>query len=581
MTGQVLFRLFAFFFAFYIAFVLPASQEADVPKTILELQQFRQSHSVPVTSRRVRQGTATLVNLNPAVNAWYLLRVAWKDGNVESAYHLENPAPQSRRLLLDEKYPSGLVIADGTARYACDLFGSDGLDKAKVSARIFYPLCEGRIYLRNPAAGNRTSLEAATEFLRDRLWGGERIIALGHTLLGDAQRETGKMQAEAQPEGARVGKEPAGMPFPALLDAKYANRLLTSDNLGIEWERFGKTGMTPGAWYGASGIPGVYVSILQPDLIDPAILRSYGTTVNALDSMEAASLSYLVAFDLDRFELGYALGTEHPRVGWSNHMLEKMRNSALPGPDGIGTVSPLVVTGLLNPEEARKTVATFTGGFKRAHGAFQYGELALRNHGSHYGFIENGVVFSKLQPGLATMVALTDGSIELKTWTEADDKRLAKIKHARQNGVPLIEFDAFSRVPVPGALVNRWGPGNWSGSGDRSLRTMRSGAALQRVGGKRYLIYGVFSSATPSAMARTFQAYRCDYAMMLDMNALEHTYLAVYRRIGSTMIVNHLLKGMSVLEKSAGGEVIPRFLGYADNRDFIYMMRRNGTEGKP
>lgn len=580
-------------FAFLIVLVLAASQEAipprkqlqeyqaEVPKTILELQQFRQSLSVPVTSRRARQGIATLVNLNPAVNAWYLLKVAWKDSRVEAAYHLENPAPQSRNLLLDEKYPSGLVIIEGANRYACDLFGADALDQAKASPRIFYPLCEGRIYVRNTAAGNRTTLEATTEFVRERLWGGEQIIDLGHTLLGDAHRETGKMQAEAQAAGARAGKEPGGLPLPALIDAKYADRLLTSDNLGIQWEGTGKTGMTPGAWYGASGNKGIYVSILQPNLIDPAILRSYRATVNELDSVEAASLSYLVAFDLDRFELGYALGTEHPKVGWSGHMLEKMRNPALPGPDGIGTVSPLISTGLLSPEESRKTVATFTAGFKRAHGAFQYGDLALRNHGSHYGFIENGVVFSKLQPGLATIIALNDGTIEMKTWAETDDKLLTKIKHARQNGVPLIEFDEASRVPVPGASVSRWGPGNWSGSADRSLRTMRSGAALQRVGGKRFLIYGVFSDATPSAMARTFQAYRCDYAMLLDMNALEHTYLAVYRRSGSQMFVDHLLKGMSVLEKSAGGEVVPRFLGYADNRDFFYMMRRSSKEIKP
>jgi len=26
-------------------------------------------------------------------------------------------------------------------------------------------------------------------------------------------------------------------------------------------------------------------------------------------------------------------------------------------------------------------------------------------------------------------------------------------------------------------------------------------------------------------MARVFQAYQCGYAMLLDMNALEHTYL--------------------------------------------------------
>jgi hypothetical protein len=339
--------------------------------------------------------------------------------------------------------------------------------------------------------------------------------------------------------------------------------------------------MLPGAWYPAAGNAGVYVSILQENLIDPLILQSHKTTVNNLDGVEASALCYLIAFDLDQFELGYALGTEHPKVEWSDHMLEQMRNPTLPGPDGIGSISPLIATGLVSPEDARETVATFTGGFKRMHGAFKSGELALENHGSHYGFIENGVVFSKLQPGLATIFVLDDGSIEMKTWAEADNKLLARIKHARQNGVPIIEFDEASRSPVPGRLVGRWGLGNWSGSADEKLRTMRSGAALQTNHGKHFLIYAVFSDATPSSMARIFQAYRCDYAMLLDMNALEHTYLALYRRSGSQMFVDHLLKGMSEVDKSAAGELVPRFLGYPDNRDFFYLMRRNVKQVRP
>ena len=72
------------------------------------------------------------------------------------------------------------MIVEGTNRYSCDLFGSDALDQAKASPLIFSPLCEGRIYLRNPATGHRTTLEAATEFLREHVWGGEKIIELGH-----------------------------------------------------------------------------------------------------------------------------------------------------------------------------------------------------------------------------------------------------------------------------------------------------------------------------------------------------------------------------------------------------------------
>ncbi len=116
------------------------------------------------------------------------------------------------------------------------------------------------------------------------------------------------------------------------------------------------------------------------------------------------------------------------------------------------------------------------------------------------------------------------------------------------------------------------GEGNWSGSADEKLRTLRAGAALQETDGKRFLLYAVFTSATPSAMARVFQAYRCRYAMLLDMNALEHTYLAVYKRLGSKLYVQHLIQGMSEVDRSAQGQYIPRFLGYPDNRDFFYLV---------
>jgi len=548
---------------------------AEVPKTILELQQFRQANSIHIKSRGGREGVATLTNLSPASNAWYLLKVASSDGASESAYHLENPEPQTRRLLLDAKYPAGLVFTEGKNRYYCEVFGGDALQQAKASQHIFAPLCEGRVYLRNAAIGHRTTLEAGTEILRDHVWGGEKLIDLGHGLMGEIHRETGKIEVMS-PAGARTRASGSNdLPLTARIDSKYADRVLTSNNLGIELEGPEQTGMRPGTWYAAGGTPGVYVSILQPNLIDPAILQSYKTIVNNLDNVEASALCYLIAFDLDQFKLGYTLGTEHPRVEWSEHIPAQMRNPKLPGPDGLGNISPLVKTGLVSPEAAPKTVATFTGGFKREHGAFKWGELSLQNHGSHYGFIENGVVFSKLQPGLATILVLNDGSVEMKTWADADNGRLAQIRHARQNGVPVIEFDEASRSPVPGPSVGRWGPGNWSGSEDRRLRTLRSGAALQTNHGKRFLIYAVFSDATPSAMARIFQAYRCDYAMPLDMNALEHTYMALYRRSGSKMSVDHLLKGMSELDKSTAGELIPRFLGYPDNRDFFYLMRRN------
>jgi hypothetical protein len=522
---------------------------AVAPKSILDLQPF---------SKTETQGTTTLVNLNPAINVWYVLRTP------EATYHLENADPHGSKVFLDAK---GLVIAEGDNRHSCEPF--EALERGRSSQLIYYPVCEGRLYLRNPAKGSRTALEAATEFLRDQVWGGEKIIVLFHHLLADSHRDTAETYA-----GAKVAARPGDSPLAASVDTQYADRFITPGNLGIVL-RAETTAMTPGAWYAAAENPGIYVSVLQPSFIASAILTSYKTLVNNLDNVEASALCYLIAFDLDRYELGYALGTEHPRVDWSDHILEKVKDTTLPGPDGIGSIAPLVSTGLVRPEDGRRTVATFTGGFKRTHGAFKYGDLALQNHGSHYGFIENGVVFSKLQPGLATVFMLDDGSPRMKTWTEADNGLLAHIKHARQNGVPIVEAD------VPGRLVNRWGPGNWSGSEDERLRTMRAAIALQESAGRKFLIYAVFSDATPSAMARVFQAYGCSYAMLTDMNALEHTYLAVYRRTGTHLLVDHLLKGMSVLDKSRDDEVIPRFLGYPDNRDFFYVMRRSMNEVKP
>ncbi len=541
---------------------------ADAPKTILELQQFRHSNSARIASRDGRQGVAALVDLNPQIGAWFLLKIAWA-GAAEVSYHLENPKPEAQRLLLDT---NALVILAGKHRYACDLFGGDVLVQAKASRSIFAPLCEGRIYMRNPAMGYRTTLESATEFLRERVWGGEKIIELGHVLMGDAHRETGTVRPNTPQAGAGAG------PVAALIDEAFRGRTLAANNLGIDLGGE-KARMAPGAWYAAAGHPGVFVSVIQPNLIRPEILQSYKTAVSNLDSLEGAALCYLIAFDVDQFELGFALGTEHPAVGWSDRVPQTVRNPKLPGPDGIGSIAPLVSTGLINPENARRTVATFTAGFKRTHGAFKYGELSLENHGSHYGFIENGVVFSKLQPGLATIFALDDGSIQMKTWADVDNALLARIKHARQNGVPLVEFDQAGQATMPGSLVTRWGSGNWSGSQDARLRTIRSGAALQRSNGKRFLIYAVFSSATPSAMVRVFQAYRCDYAMLLDMNALEHTYCALYRRNGPNLAIDHLIQGMSEVDKRAlSGEALPRFLAYPDNRDFFYIQRRQSRE---
>ena len=576
-----------------LAAILPALVLVDMARgDIIDLQPFRQSGTIPINGARGEEGRATLIQLNPNVNAWFVLRLSWRNGAATEEYHLENASPRTQKFLLEEQNPYGIVIADEEKKTSCRLWGSDAkesLKAARASRAAYAPLCGGRLYLRNPVKGHRTQIEIVTDFLRDEVPAGEKIVSsVRDNLYNDAYREKAETVEEPKtavpgpirrklsvaPESARINTDQAS-PEPAWIDPDQADRLLLSPHLGIELEKASPRGLVPGNWYAVKDRRGVYVSLIAPSMVARDILRSYRNTVSTLDKAESDALVYLVAFDLDQFDVKFSLGTEHPRVDWSDRAPDRMKDPSLPGPDGIGTIAPLVSTGLVSPKDAGRTVATFTAGFKRTHGAFRWGRLSLQNRGSHYGFIEHGVVYSRLQPGLSTLYVLKDGRLNMKTWTARDDDLLSEISYARQNGVPIIiEYDPATRMSVPGPLVSRWSEGNWAGSEDRKLRTMRAGAALQEVKGKRFLLYADFTSATPSAMARVFQAYGCSYAMPLDMNALEHTYLAVYKRQGSNLLVQHLIQGMSAVDKSAKGKPIPRFLGNPDNRDFFYVLRK-------
>ena len=98
---------------------------------------------------------------------------------------------------------------------------------------------------------------------------------------------------------------------------------------------------------------------------------------------------------------------------------------------------------------------------------------------------------------------------------------------------------------------------------------------MKEVNGRKFLIYAYFSSATPSAQARTFQAYGCDHAMLLDMNSQEHTYMALYTNEEGRVVPHHLVNGMSAVDAQGNdGHPIARFVGFSDNRDFVYLLRK-------
>ncbi|TDK45034.1 hypothetical protein [Antarcticimicrobium luteum] len=542
-----------------------AAYDAVRAKTILELQPFRNT----VTATDAAAGLEiTLIDLNPNVGAWYLLQTRSGANKAPANYHLENPAPGQRRVTLDPAGPA--LVVDGTR---CRPWAGETLAQVRATGLAYAPVCDGKLYLRNKVSGARTTLEATAEFLRDNVWGGENIVRfVRDNFFKDSQLETGEAVGSAAVGGAAAG------PAPMLTNFAPGERPVISTLLDMALEGGDPKRMAVGLWYPVSGLPGVFASTFQPRYIADAVMQGPGVA-NRLDGIEAGATGYMIGFDMGQFDIGFAVGTDHPALGWSPRPPWNVRPKGLPGPDGVRNADPLVMLGMVNPEIADRAVATFTAGFKRQHGAFKYGDMAGFNYGHHYGFIEKGVVLSKLWPGLSTLYALTDGSLHMKTWTKADDALLPRISFARQNGVPILEFDPETDMGVPGDRVTKWGPGNWSGSAKAELRTLRAGACMARAQGTRYLIYGYFSTATPSAMARTFQAYGCDYAMLLDMNALEHTYLAVYARQGGQVHVEHLVPGMALIEKKvSGGTILPRFIGFADNRDLFYLTRKEAPK---
>jgi hypothetical protein len=158
------------------------------------------------------------------------------------------------------------------------------------------------------------------------------------------------------------------------------------------------------------------------------------------------------------------------------------------------------------------------------------------------------------------------------TWPEDASPLLATLAHVRQNCVPVIEGRDKDGLSIPGRYVNDWGAGAWSGDQAGDLVTLRAGVALQEFEGRRFLLFAYFTGATPNAMARTFQAYRCRYAMLLDMNTPNYCYAALYLRDNEGKITGaeHLHRDMA---SGNGGDGSLKFLQTNDTRDFFYVLR--------
>jgi hypothetical protein len=552
--------------------------------TVLDLQIMKTSSGIiTITNEKGNAGKAELINLNPGINSWHTLRVQFPGERDFANIHLENNNPSKNVLVLNEK---GLEIKIGDKKNIhCNIFDETSDDSVKTPVNSKEPvksICSNLISKRVTGSGS---------------YGGAKnlVVAGLRSLIGGAAAESiiNQVKELEEPNGDQAeiivaangtdqNEQTQITPPRALIEDKFESAQLTASNSDMNIKNKTDKNYLAGKWYPLQYQNGVSFSVILPNMLKNTVLNSYKKRVLDLMPKEESSLVYSVAFDLSQFEMGWAHGTSLPGVGWSD--ISSLRIPGLSGPDGFDSLSPISRSGVMNSYYLPRLAATMCGGFQRKHGVFRTGNLLHK----YYGFMQEGVVLSKLNSGLATLIMYKNGDIEIKTWTDSDNSKLSEIRHARQNGVPLIEranADNSSKMTVksddttgiPGECVGSR-CGNWSGSVEGNPLSQRTSACLINKNGKKFLVYSYFSAARPSAMARVLQAYQCEYAVHLDMNSAAQGYMGLYSSNGESHLTEHPVREMKKVDttlKIDGTELtVPRYVGEPSVPDFFYILRK-------
>jgi hypothetical protein len=560
--------------------------------SVMELQPFRATQRIA----NARGDEVTLTNVNPYVGGWYILET--KISGQTNTLHLEVSALHGDPLIRPKLtlYRDGLIVSVDTqpprlyplwanadrqtptgAAGTPDMTAlnpepspSDVIHPGQTFESPLTTICDGFVYIRSQKPGSATKLEVATNFLRQSRLGDWLVeytkpYLLAGPDIGEDHRAT----------PSTISRDGELYPADARVDEAQIDLYLTPASLGIATDAADNRHYY-GRWYKALNHPYVFTSIMKPTLVEKRITDSYTDRVGAIGShdksrRESDALVYLVAFDLTKFRFGYALGADSPGIEWSARSATADRT--MKGPDGFGTKTPFCTVGATPPYFEPWVVSTFAGGFKREHGSFRTGPLAKVNNSSHFGFMEEGVIFSRLLPGLATAGIARDGTLDLFTWPEDSTGLLPKLSDARQNCISIVEGIDSNGISIPNILVNDWGAGSWSGDQNGDFVTLRAGLALQDFKGRRFLLFAYFTSATPNSMARVFQAYQCRYGMLLDMNTPNYCYAALYKHDaeGAVAEAEYLHKDM---RSGNGQDGSLKFLSKNDTRDFFYVLRK-------
>lgn len=536
----------------------------------------------------------TLINLNPSIGKWYLLKLdanfKYKPKNLDEntiqspidtnllvappsaepdnksekiqesfVFHLEM---RDREKKLEITEP-GLNIID-TKRiehqlYSCDLW-SQNFDLRQIDfskhKNPYFSLCNGEIYLRlrRPSDTKLSLTEWGTDLLRETNFGEGLINSIKPLIVGFSA-EDAKVHESVSMQSPAFISEDSSFSMPMDILKNDLKESIDGSNLGIELKKASDSEFKVAKWYQSLLYPGVFVSLYTPHLLPKDILESFAARTFSLNEIEKDKLVYAISYPLSQYTVRFISGTEQLPID------EKAID---------GLAKDFVPIGTIPPYDVASSAGVFIGGFKQRHGVILEGPLKGRS----YGFIQSGVELQKMSPGLATLYSKKDGTTDIIAWPEgalAEDFKNQEVISARQNGVLILQ----DGEPTP--FVNQWKHGNWSADANGLRTSLRAGVCVQekklkeQEQAQRFLIYFAFTFATPSSMAKVMQAYQCKNAMHLDMNAYVYLHHALFKIDDQNQLhVEYLHKEMHYPK----GTKWHRFILDNNLRDFFYLRRR-------
>lgn len=486
-----------------------------------------------------------------ATTSWYIL----ENTQTKKIWHLESP---NQFFSLTVKGATiQIVLGNGKKPVTCRISDIEKISSDPEAKNPFQAVCDGFLYLRlNRSSDTRLSMtELLTDAMRELPFG---IDQIGESIINGIKPFIVNLRQESIDHGNKADKE---LVLPEKTDEEIGARPLAArikptlpainidseTKLGIKLVK--SQSVTPGRWLPASMHEGIYISLITADSIHPEIDILAGDNISKLGEQEGKNLSYHVAYDLSAYNFAYTLGTEHP----------KKQSDNIKGIARIGSVPPY---------RLKDSVGVFIGGFKSRHGTFKWGP----NKGKTNGYVQSGLEFQPLATNLATFLTLEDGTVDILSWPDDQSKQddlKKQLVDARQNGVLIIENGQ------PGPYVKKWGWGNWSGDANGRLKTMRSSVCIQKRNNQKFLIFSMFTGATPSAMAKTLMSFGCGTAMQLDMNA----YMYVHNKLFKLSDDNRLeVQYLHTEMEYPKGLKRHRYILDNNNRDFFYVYKKPSVQ---